>query len=259
MIVLTRFKSGGDMNPNPDINDVLRRFNRDTASLVVCLLGGLLFAAFAFAVLIPDPGQRMTSLQRRAIQAESTPSPAANAAKVEVVDSDAKRSANQEPLGMSTHIDQVSTESSSKESHVQTEAAAGSTPAPVLGLPGEGRSVATTNVSSWSPPQPKQSAHATTPAPVLGLPGEGPSIATANVSSWSPPQPKQSAHATRGKAPYRMGKSSGSLRDIDVKKRLIELWHQSLARTEKEKARRWAMFSKLETKKEASFTVRKQP
>jgi hypothetical protein len=32
MIVLTRFESGGDMNPNPDINDVLRRFNRDTAS-----------------------------------------------------------------------------------------------------------------------------------------------------------------------------------------------------------------------------------
>ncbi len=52
MIVSTRFKSGDDMNPNPDTDDVLRRFNRDTASLVVCLLGGLLFAAFAFICVV---------------------------------------------------------------------------------------------------------------------------------------------------------------------------------------------------------------
>jgi hypothetical protein len=123
-----------------------------------------------------------------------------------------------------THVDQRSAENSFKESRAQTEAAAGSTP-----------------------------------APVLALPERRPSIATANVSSWSPPQPKQSAHAIRGKAPYRRGKSSDALRDIDVKKRLIQLWHQSLARTEKEKARSWAMFSKLETKKKAAVTVRKQP
>jgi len=98
-----------------------------------------------------------------------------------------------------------------------------------------------------------------TPASVLVLPEPRTSIATANVSSSTPPQPKQSAHAIRGKAPYRRGKSSGALRDIDVKKRLIQLWHQSLARTEKEKARSWAMFSKLKTKKKAAFTVRKQP
>ena len=223
MIVSTRFSNCGDMDPNPDINDVLRRFNRDTTLLVVWILGGLIFAALVFAVLIPDR-QRLIGLQRRAIQAETTPSPAANAGKLEVVDSNAKRSANEVPLVTSTHIDQGSTESSSKESQVQAQAAAGSTP-----------------------------------APVLVLPEPHPDIATANVSSWSSPQPKQSAHAIRGKAPYRRGKSSSSLRDIDVKKRLIELWHQSLARTEKEKARGWAMFSKLETKKKAAFSVRNQP
>jgi hypothetical protein len=213
------------MNPNPDINDVLRRFNRDTALLVVWLLGGLIFAALAFAVLIPDPRQRMTGLQRRTIHAESAPSLAANAARlVEVVDSNAKRSADQVPLGTLTHIDQESSESSSKESHGQTEAAARSTPAPVLVVPA---------------PSPK--------------------IATANVSNWPLAQQKESAQAIRGTARYRRGKSSGALRDIDVKKRLIELWHQSLARTEKEKARSWAMFSKLERKKKAAFIAPKQP
>jgi hypothetical protein len=44
-----------------------------------------------------------------------------------------------------------------------------------------------------------------------------------------------------------------------VKKRLIELWHQSLVRTEKEKTRNWAMFSKLERKKKAAFIAPKQP
>jgi hypothetical protein len=224
MIVLTPLKSGDDMNPNPDMNDVVRRFNRDTASLVVWLLAGLIFAALVFAVLIPEPHSRMTGLQGRASQAESAPSLPADAAKLKVVDSNVKRSANQVPLGTLTHVDQRSAENSFKESRAQTEAAAGSTP-----------------------------------APVLALPERRPSIATANVSSWSPPQPKQSAHAIRGKAPYRRGKSSDALRDIDVKKRLIQLWHQSLARTEKEKARSWAMFSKLETKKKAAFTVRKQP
>jgi len=212
------------MNPNPDMNDVVRRFNRDTASLVVWLLAGLIFAALVFAVLIPEPHSRMTGLQGRASQAESAPSLPADAAKLKVVDSNVKRSANQVPLGTLTHVDQRSAENSFKESRAQTEAAAGSTP-----------------------------------APVLALPERRPSIATANVSSWSPPQPKQSAHAIRGKAPYRRGKSSDALRDIDVKKRLIQLWHQSLARTEKEKARSWAMFSKSETKKKAAFTVRKQP
>jgi hypothetical protein len=210
------------MNANPDINDVLKRFNRDTARLVVWLLGGLIFAALAFAVLIPDPHQRMTGFQRRTIHAESAPSLAANAAGlVKIVDSNAKGSASQVPLETLTHVDQGSTESSSKESHARTEAAAGSTP-----------------------------------APILVLPEPSPSIATANVSNWSLAQ-KKSAQAIRGKAPYRRGKSSGGLGDVDVKKRLIELWHQSLVRTEK--PRSWATFSKLDRKKKAAFTARKQP
>ena len=184
------------MNPNLDVNDVLRRFNRDTAWVFAWLLGGLICAALAVEVLIPELHPRMTGLQRETSQAESAPSSAANAAElVKVADSNARRSANQVPSGTLTLVDQESTESSSKESHAQAEAAAASTP--TLGLI---------------------------------LPQPSPSIATANVNNWSLAQ-KKSAQASRGKAPYRRGKSSGALRDIDVKKRLIELWHQSLVRT----------------------------
>jgi hypothetical protein len=175
---------------NPGANDVLRRFNRDTRWFVAGLLGVLFFAALAFAVLIPEPHPATAGLQVTS--------------------------------GTLAHVGQVSTESSSKESVARTEAAAGSTP-----------------------------------APILFLPEPSPSIATANVSNWSPAQPKESVQAIRGKAPYRRGKSSDGLGDVDVENRLIELWHQSLMRTEK--PRSWAIFSKLERKKKAAFTARKQP
>jgi hypothetical protein len=116
------------MNPNPDTNDVLRKFNRDTALLVVLLLGGLISAALAFAVLIPEPHSKMSGLRRRASQAESALSLAPSTAElVKIVDSTANRSAIQLPLGKLTHVDQVSAENFSKESHAQTKAAAGST------------------------------------------------------------------------------------------------------------------------------------
>jgi len=212
------------MNPNPDINDVLRRFNRDTASLIGWLLGGLIFAALAVAVLIPEPHSKMSDVRRRASQAESALSLAPSAAKlVKVVDLNSEISASPVPSGTLAHVDQGSTENSSKESQAQTKAAG------------------------------------STPAPILVLPKPSPDIATANVSTWRLAQQKECAQAIRGKTTYRRGKSSGALSDVDVKKRLIELWHQNLARTEKEKARSWAMFSKSETKKKAAFTVRKQP
>jgi hypothetical protein len=214
---------GKNSMTSPGANDVLRRFNRDTAWLVVWLLGILGFAALVFAVLIPEPHPATAGLQGRASQAKSAPSLAAEAAQFfKIVDSNAKRSASQVTSGTLAHVDQGSTEGSSKESNALTEAAAGSTP-----------------------------------APILVLPEPSPRIAATNVSNWSPAQRKESVQAIRGKAPYRRGKSSGGLGDVDVKKRLIQLWRQSLVRTEK--PRSWAIFSKLERKKKAAFTARMQP
>ena len=47
-------------------------------------------------------------------------------------------------------------------------------------------------------------------------------------------------------------KSSKRLRIVDVKKRLIELWHQSLARVEK---RSWTLFSNKRDRKKVSYTA----
>jgi hypothetical protein len=50
-------------------------------------------------------------------------------------------------------------------------------------------------------------------------------------------------------------RSSAASRNIDVKRRLIELWHQSLAQSEK--PRSWTVFSKLNSgvKKKAAYTA----
>jgi hypothetical protein len=200
-------------------NDVLRRFNRDTAWLAVLLLSALIFAALACVFLIPEPRPVMAGLQGRASQAKLAPSLTADAAEpVKIADANAKRSANPVPSATLTHIDQFPAESSSKEPHAVTETAAASTPAPIV------------------------------------LPEPSPAIATANASNLSLDQPKESAQVIRGEAPYRRSKSAARLTDVEVKKRLIELWHQSLVRTEKvrgwagmlHRARPWKTISELE-------------
>ena len=65
-----------------------------------------------------------------------------------------------------------------------------------------------------------------------------------------------SAKAIRGKR-RNLAATSYALTDVDVKRRLIELWHRSLARTEKPQS--WSQFSKLDRKKKAALISRKQP
>jgi hypothetical protein len=68
--------------------------------------------------------------------------------------------------------------------------------------------------------------------------------------------PRQdSTKAPAPKSRNARNKSSAASRSIDVKRRLIELWHQSLAKTEK--SRSWTAFSKLNSgvKKKAAYTA----
>ena len=80
-------------------------------------------------------------------------------------------------------------------------------------------------------------------------------INQANVSSWSPAQPHDSARVIRPKTPNVRHRSSTRLRFVDVKMRLLALWHQSLARSEK--SRSWTLFSNSnkERRKKVSYTA----
>ena len=205
----------------PSANDVLRRFNRDTAWLAVGLLSILVLAALALALLPPQPHRAIHSLAAPASQDKSTTSLTEDAAVLSlIVDSNSESSAIEVTSKTLAHVDQGATGSSSKESVARREAA---------------RSI---------------------PAPIL-LPEPTPNFAMANVDNRSHVQRKEAARAFRAKGPHRRSKSSYALTDADVKKRLIELWHQSLERTEK--PQNWSTFSKLDRKKKAALIARNQP
>ena len=62
-----------------------------------------------------------------------------------------------------------------------------------------------------------------------------------NATSWSPAHRQDRGRVIGLKVPRARSRSSGRLRFVDVKERLIALWHQSLAQSEK--SRTWTAFS----------------
>jgi hypothetical protein len=75
----------------------------------------------------------------------------------------------------------------------------------------------------------------------------------ANVSSWSPTQRHDSASLLRPKLLHARQRSSTWLRFVDVKRRLLALWHQSLAPAAK--SRSWTLFANpnKERRKKVSY------
>jgi hypothetical protein len=77
--------------------------------------------------------------------------------------------------------------------------------------------------------------------------------ALANKSERSVASLPDVVRKIRGEAAFQSYRPFGQLGDAEVKKRLLELWHHSLASSEKTK--NWAMFSKLDKKKKAVNTA----
>ena len=75
----------------------------------------------------------------------------------------------------------------------------------------------------------------------------------ANTTSWSPAHRQVSARLIRPKIPNVRYRSSVRPRIVDVKMRLIALWHQSLMRSER--SRSWTLFSNKGDKKKVSYTA----
>jgi hypothetical protein len=204
----------------PGTNDVFRRFNRDTEWLAAGLLGVVLFAALAFAFLVPERHPKTVDLTTEGSQTKFGSLLNADAARLlRIADLNARRPVSEVTSGTATHVDQRISTNSSKETLAGMEAGAASTPPPV---------------------------------PVLS-PGISRTIAQAHGSTWSP----DSARVIGSRISKERHRSSGRLRVFDVKMRLIALWHQSLLRSEK--ARSWAIFSNLNRTKRASYTAGREP
>ena len=81
--------------------------------------------------------------------------------------------------------------------------------------------------------------------------------AQANPDSRTLPRRQDSARAIGPGGGNVRNRSSVALGSVDVKRRLVELWHESLARSEK--SRGWTAFSNLTggAKKKTAYTAEK--
>ena len=93
--------------------------------------------------------------------------------------------------------------------------------------------------------------------PVLALTPENRNDEQANPDAGPLADRQDYARAIGPKARNASNRSSVASRTVDVKRRLIELWHQSLAKSEK--SRSWTAFSNLTSgaKKKAAYTAEK--
>ena len=193
----------------PGTSDVIRRFNRDTARLAMLVVGVVVFAVLVLAALFQERHRKAADLTEEARQAEGGFWLNANpAARFTVVDLNGKSSTSKVTSKQATSVNRSFTEISPQENPSSQMEAAASTPTPVLAFSPEiNRHDVQANAGTWT------AAHRQDSERVMGL-----------------------------KVPRVRFRSSMRLRFVDVKMRLIALWHQSLARSEK--SRTWTGFSK---------------
>ena len=121
--------------------------------------------------------------------------------------------------------------------------------------PGPGSSV--DHAFTETPPQeiPSSQTEPSASTPVLALTPENRNDVQANPDVGPLADRQDSARAIGPKARNASNRSSVASRSVDVKRRLIELWHQSLAKSEK--SRSWTAFSNLNRgeRKKAAYTT----
>jgi energy-converting hydrogenase Eha subunit A len=206
----------------PDTNDVLKRFNRETDWLAALVVGALVSAALILAVLVQDYHPNALDPIEEAVQAGGDLLLNANSAMVfKDVGLKGKKYTGEITSGQASSADHPLTEISPKENPSSSMEAAVSVPTPVLAITSELNHInAQTNRSALS------------------------------SVIW-----QDSAPVIRPKIHIVRNRSSVAFRYGGVKRRLIELWHQSLAKSEK--SRSWTAFSNLNRgeRKKAAYTV----
>jgi len=196
-------------------DNTIKRFNRDTAWLATGVLGTVVFAAVVLAFQELHP--RKVNPTEGGVQAGSDTS---SARLFKDAGLSEKRSTGEITSGKATSVDHAFNKTSPQEnSSSQTEAPA------------------------------------STPTPVLAFTSEINQDAQSNAGSWTPAHRQDSGRVIGPRVPRASSKSSVRPRIVDVKRRLIELWHQSL--TKSEKSRNWTAFSNLNRgeRKKAAYTA----
>jgi hypothetical protein len=121
--------------------------------------------------------------------------------------------------------------------------------------PGPGSSVDLASTETSLQEIPSSQTEPAVSTPVLALTPENRNDALANPDAGPLADRQDSARAIGPKARNASNRSSVASRTVDVKRRLIELWHQSLAKSEK--SRSWTAFSNLNrgARKKAAYTA----
>jgi hypothetical protein len=176
-------------------SDVIRRFNRDSKRLATGILGAVVFVVLVLAVLIRARQPKGADLTGETSETSGDLLLSANPATLsKVVDLNGKNSTGEITSGQATSVDQGFTVIS---------------------------------------PQENASPQMETPASTHALTSEinHPDV-QANTSAWPLVHQQDSARVIRSKIHNIRHRSSVWSRFVDVKMRLIALWHQSLARSE---------------------------
>ena len=203
----------------PRTSGMIRRFNRDTGWVAAAVLGTVILAAVVLAVQVQERRHKRPNPTPEARQVESDlfldPNPA-------------------------TRVTGVALNGNGSAARITSE----QTSSPVH--PPE--------IYPEEIPSPQMEAAASSPSPVLASSPETNHInsQTKTSFSWSPVIGQDSPRVIRPRTRKVRDKSP---RYVGVKRRLIELWHESLAKTEK--SRSWTAFSNLDkgTRKKAAYTA----
>src|SRR5271166_4952327 len=191
----------------PGTSDVIRRFNRDTWWLATGVLGGVIFATLVLSVLVQEPHPKADYRTEEARQAEGNlllnASPVTGFTAVD----GGRTPTDDKTSGQATSLDHEFAEIPPPENPCSQMAAPASTPTPLNEFSSE------INQHDMQ----------------------------ANAGSWTPAHRQESGRVTERRLHHASSRSRP--RFVDVKMRLIELWHQSLAKTEK--SRSWTAFSNL--------------
>lgn len=188
--------------------DVMKRFNRDTRRLATRVLGAVVFAVLVLAGLVQERHPKAADLEEESGQA-----------KGEVF-------LNPNPVPLSKIVD-LNGRNSNSETALEQATSVG---------PGSDQILRQENLS------PSMETATSTQIPVLMLtPEKNDPDVRAHAIPWSPARWRDITHVIRPKIANARYRPLVRLRPVNVKQRLIALWHQILGR--REKSRGWTAFS----------------